>query len=42
MDVLTQKNKSLEAMMVAMREEMDELKREFTAYKTAMGVAYLQ
>ena len=30
MNLLTQKNESVEAMMVAMREEMDKLKRELT------------
>ena len=42
MVVLTQKNERLEAMIVVMREEMEELKRELTACKTAIRVAYLQ
>ena len=42
MDALTQKDENLEAMMVAIREEMDELKRELTACKKAIGVANLQ
>ena len=37
MDALTKKDESLEAMMVAMRKEMDELKRELTTCKTVIG-----
>ena len=36
MDALTQKDESFEAMMVAMKEEMEELKRELMACKTAI------
>ena len=36
-DALVQKDGSLEAMMVAMREEIEELKRELTVCKTAIG-----
>ena len=37
MDALTQKDESLEAMMVAMKEEMEELKRELTTCKVDIG-----
>ena len=37
LDTVTQKNTALEAMVVALREEMTELKRELLACKAVMG-----